>query len=104
MLQDVCILKTQKDQAIKDEKLWQKQEIFTEETYKAKLDENKKKLENIKNVYQAKINLRKSRFLSSSTAQGLRITLRSTLGLGRTLLTKHNFKYVLTLKLNPDCL
>ena len=104
MLQDVSAINNQKDQAIKDEKLRQKNELSTEVMDEKKITENKKKLENIRNFYNVKITARKSKFLSSSTAQGLRITLRSTIELGKVLLTKYKFKYVLTSKLNQDCL
>jgi hypothetical protein len=43
-------------------------------------------------------------FLSHQTAEGLRVTLHSTIALTEYLLTTCNFKYVLTAKLNQDCL
>lgn len=43
-------------------------------------------------------------FLTQSTAQGLRVTLKSTVELSKYLLEHCNFKYVLTGKLNQDCL
>lgn len=43
-------------------------------------------------------------FLTQSTAQGLRVTLKSTVELSKYLLENCNFKYVLTGKLNQDCL
>ncbi|XP_077535872.1 uncharacterized protein LOC144148165 [Haemaphysalis longicornis] len=41
-------------------------------------------------------------FLTPSTAEGLRVTLKSVLELSRYLLTECNFKYVLTSKMNQD--
>lgn len=43
-------------------------------------------------------------FLTQSTAQGLRVTLRSTVEIAKYLLKSCGFKYVLTGKLNQDCL
>ncbi|KAH8038930.1 hypothetical protein HPB51_004042 [Rhipicephalus microplus] len=43
-------------------------------------------------------------FLTPSTAEGLRVTLKSVLELSRYLLTECNFKYVLTSKMNQDLL
>lgn len=41
-------------------------------------------------------------FLSRQTAEGLRMTIQSTLDLIEVLLNEYNFKYVLTSKTNQD--
>lgn len=46
----------------------------------------------------------KNTFFTQSTAQGLRVTLQSTVELAKYLLEHCKFKYVLTGKLNQDCL
>ena len=43
-------------------------------------------------------------FLTKQTADGLRITIKSTLDLIYYLLNECNFSYVLTYKMNQDCL
>lgn len=43
-------------------------------------------------------------FLSDSTAKGLRITCKSTITLSKHLLSNCGFQYVLTRKLNQDCI
>lgn len=43
-------------------------------------------------------------FLTQTTAEGLRVTLRSTIEMSRYLLEKCNFTYVLTGKMNQDSL
>ncbi|XP_031779920.1 uncharacterized protein LOC116416308 [Nasonia vitripennis] len=43
-------------------------------------------------------------FLTASTAEGLRVTLHSSLQLAIYLLEYCDFKYVLTNKMNQDCL
>ncbi|KAH7950304.1 hypothetical protein HPB49_022122 [Dermacentor silvarum] len=44
----------------------------------------------------------KDMFLTESTSEGLRVTLKSTRELCNALLQDHNFKYVLTSKMNQD--
>ena len=51
-----------------------------------------------------RVTTNKEEFLSSSTAQGLRVSLHSTLHLCNELLNHCNFKYILTNKMNQDCL
>lgn len=46
----------------------------------------------------------KDDFLTSNTADGLKITLKSTLDAVNYLLYEKNFAYVLTSKFNQDCL
>lgn len=46
--------------------------------------------------------INKDQFLSSSTGEGLRVTLFSTMDMVKYLLNKCNFKYVLTAKCNQD--
>jgi len=46
----------------------------------------------------------KNDFLTQMTADGLKITLKSTIDLVDYLLNKYNYKYVLTAKFNQDCL
>jgi len=46
----------------------------------------------------------KEQFLTESTAEGLRVTLMSTISLIRDLTEKFGFKYVLTGKITQDCL
>lgn len=41
-------------------------------------------------------------FLTTSTAEGLRVTILSTIDLCKNLLSKYNFQYVLTNKMNQD--
>jgi len=43
-------------------------------------------------------------FLTKHTAEGLRVTLQSTIDLVNYLLNDWGFAYVLTSKLNQDCL
>lgn len=43
-------------------------------------------------------------YFTQSTAQGLRVTLKSTIDLSVYLLTKCNFDYVLTCKFNQDAI
>lgn len=47
-------------------------------------------------------NIEPNEFLSSQTAQGLRVTLHSTIELSMHLLEKCNFDYVLTGKICQD--
>lgn len=47
-------------------------------------------------------NIIKEMFLTKSTAEGLRITLRSTKELCEVLLHEHKFRYILTNKMNQD--
>jgi len=42
--------------------------------------------------------------LTQATADGLKITIKSTIDIVDYLLNKCNFKYILTAKLNQDCL
>ena len=58
----------------------------------------------IKEKYKSLIAECKNKFLSWQTSESLRITLRSTIDLSKYLLTSCNFKFVLTKKLNQDCL
>jgi len=44
----------------------------------------------------------KEEFLSQSTADGLRVTIQSTIELSRFLLEQWQFKYVLSSKFNQD--
>lgn len=44
----------------------------------------------------------KEEFLSKSTADGLRVTIQSTIELSRFLLEQCQFKYVLSSKFNQD--
>lgn len=53
-----------------------------------------------KNVNELKIN--HNEFLTRSTAEGLCVTLRSTIELCKYLLYDCNFRYVLTGKMNQD--
>lgn len=46
----------------------------------------------------------KNEFLTKTTTEGLRISLQSTIDLVNYLLNDCNFSYVLTGKLNQDCL
>ncbi|KAF0733640.1 zinc finger MYM-type protein 1-like, partial [Aphis craccivora] len=48
--------------------------------------------------------INKNEFLTKATAEGLRISLESTINLSNYLLNECNFIYVLTGKLNQDCL
>ena len=66
--------------------------------------EDKKRIESIKRRYNIRIRIQKKLFLSQSTGEGLRVTLHSVIGLAKELLTNCNFKFVLTRKLNQDCL
>jgi len=43
-------------------------------------------------------------FLTKQTAEGLKITLQSTIDLIDVLLNDYGFNYVLTAKINQDCL
>ena len=74
-------------------------------TNKKTLKELKKSaVKNINEKYKGTIDSLKSNFLSTQTAEGLRVTLRSIIDLSKYLLTYCDFKYVLTVKLNQDCL
>lgn len=66
--------------------------------------EDKKRIESIKRRYNIRIRIQKKLFLSQSTGEGLRVTFYSVIGLAKELLTNCNFKFVLTRKLNQDCL
>jgi len=46
--------------------------------------------------------IKKSEFLTDSTACGLRVTIQSTLDLSKYLNSCWNFKYLLTGKINQD--
>jgi len=46
--------------------------------------------------------LTKDEYLTQNTADGLRVTIKSTLELTKYLLDKCGFKYVLTCKMNQD--
>ena len=46
--------------------------------------------------------LTKNNFLTDNTAEGLRVTLRSTIDLTHYLITEHDCEYVLTGKINQD--
>lgn len=48
--------------------------------------------------------IEKGDFLTRSTAEGLRVTLQSTIELTNFLLDECDYKYVLTGKMNQDCL
>lgn len=48
--------------------------------------------------------IKEEEFLTKQTAEGLRVTLRSTIDLVNYLLNDCGFAYVLTSKLNQDCL
>jgi len=48
--------------------------------------------------------INKNEFLTKATAEGLRISLESTIDLSNYLLNDCNFIYVLNGKLNQDCL
>lgn len=48
--------------------------------------------------------INKDDFFTTVTADGLKITLKSTIDLIDYLLNDCNYKYVLTAKLNQDCL
>jgi len=43
-------------------------------------------------------------FLTKQTTEGLKITLQSTIDLISVLLNDYGFNYVLTAKINQDCL
>ncbi|KAF0704077.1 Uncharacterized protein FWK35_00031278 [Aphis craccivora] len=47
-------------------------------------------------------NIKKDEFLTNSTANGLRVTMKSTIDLSKYLLETCGFKYVLTNKMNQD--
>ncbi|KAL5242268.1 hypothetical protein ACI65C_009678 [Semiaphis heraclei] len=47
-------------------------------------------------------NIKKDEFLTNSTANGLRVTMKSTIDLSKYLLETCDFKYVLTNKMNQD--
>ena len=67
--------------------------------------EKKKVIEKVINAkYKTQIDYWKNHFLSRETGEGLRVTLRSVVDLSKYLLTSCNFDYVLTAKLNQDCL
>lgn len=65
---------------------------------------NWKRIEQIEADYDKKIDICKRQFLSDLTAEGLRMTLHSTIQLGKLLLKDYNFEYVLTRKMCQDCL
>lgn len=46
--------------------------------------------------------IEENQFLTSSTPEGLRVTISSTLELSEYLLHKCNFRYILTNKMNQD--
>lgn len=48
--------------------------------------------------------IREDEFLTNSTAEGLKITIASTIDLVEHLLNQCGFDYVLTAKINQDCL
>lgn len=43
-------------------------------------------------------------FLTKTTAESLRVTIKSVINLSKHLLEECEFKYVLTSKMNQDCL
>ncbi|CAL1672102.1 unnamed protein product [Lasius platythorax] len=45
-----------------------------------------------------------SEFLTSNTAEGLRVTIQSSMNICETLTAKHNFQYILTGRINQDSL
>jgi len=45
-----------------------------------------------------------NQFLTANTAEGLRVTLQSTLDIIEYLITRYNFTYVLTGKNKPGCI
>lgn len=47
-------------------------------------------------------NITQNEFLTTSTAEGLRVTIRSTIDLTNHLLKDCGFKYILTNKMNQD--
>lgn len=49
-------------------------------------------------------NVYDSGFLTKQTVEGLNITLQSTIDLVNVLLNNYEFNYVLTAKINWDCL
>lgn len=61
-------------------------------------------VKDIKAKHKLFIDLVERNFLSRTTAEGLRLTLRSTIDLSNELLTVDLFEYVLTRKMNQDCL
>jgi len=48
--------------------------------------------------------IREDEFLTISTAEGLKITIKSTIDLVEYLLNECGFEYVLSAKINQDCL
>lgn len=48
------------------------------------------------------VQIQPSEFLTSSVAEGLRVTITSMMNLATNLLKKNNFKEVLTGKINQD--
>lgn len=48
--------------------------------------------------------IRENEFLTRTTVDGLKITIQSTIDLVNDLLNDYGFIYVLTAKLNQDCL
>lgn len=58
------------------------------------------------NTWESNLNnnlIKKDDFLTQATADGLKITIKSTIDIVDYLLNKCNFMYVLTAKLNQDC-
>lgn len=58
-------------------------------------------LDNWENEYKSG-KIHKNEFLTESTSNGLRVTVKSTLDLCSYLITQHNFKYLLSGKINQD--
>lgn len=69
---------------------------------KFKLDD--KKIKQIKEKYVPNKKQINETFLPNSTAKGLRLTCKSTIELSKHLLENCGFQYVLTRKMNQDCL
>lgn len=69
-----------------------------------KFKENRAATTAIKDKYDPEKTKINQTFLSDSTAKGLRLTCRYTIDLSKHLLNNCGFEYVLTRKLNQDCL
>ena len=99
--EQIAINDQEKKKAIADEKNRQKSmHVGDLRTFKF----DKKALKNISKFYQEKKKKIDNKFLSRTTAEGLRVTLQSTIELTSYLLNSGDFKFVLIRKFNQDCL
>lgn len=102
IIKDVEEIKKEKSEEIDREMIKEFEKHKDIALKKVKLD--KLKLQEIEKKYKSKIDACKRKCLSRETSEGLRVTLRSTIDLCKYLLKSCNFEYVLTSKLNQDCL